>query len=619
MIDYLEKIRVRTKQPIHLDMDKLDVFCELVLNYGINKTITLSNMRNLRDLLAVVDSGTFIRNDAKTARFRFLTSYLDTVVTEGISASKICITRAHSVLEQKYWKIIHREVLQSIKPGELSEEDARYINRMVFQDLNVSFIYAYQTAFLKMFSDLDIAKPNRDPSVYTAATTLVKSLAVELEAAERRSLNDESFDTTEPDSFTSTLKEDIKKATSTDEYLKTGMQGFNDMLGGGLYNGKAYNFIGVTGGGKSVLACNIVKQVMLCNRGRSFKDPTKIPIVLFISRENRRDETNERFFGVFASPENIKNYTVDDAVGLMVDGGLRPWQPGDIALKFMYRKNESMSVDDIEAEITSLSSQGKEVILVVDDYIDRVKAPDQRKERHRQTEDISNLEHDLAKKFNIPFVTFSQFNRAGTGLVDEMRANGKKDIALQMSGNYVATSFNMLMNFDVNIFILFEYDVDEKRWYMSFRKNKLRGNDTDCIDYFCQPFVGKNSRIQLMMDINSPEPLYRKTMVNEDTERVAKKAKAINKLTQQNINLTTITLSPEEDDTREFIGKAIMDIIKPKVYMKVFTERILPDGTREITFRLPHTEKFDEFIRLSEEYDAKENAAREDSDRPPWE
>lgn len=47
----------------------------------------------------------------------------------------------------------------------------------------------------------------------------------------------------------------------------------------------------------------------------------------------------------------------------------------------------------------------------------------------------------------------------------------------------------MLKNFDVNIAIVVEYDSNEERYYLSFRRLKFRGDTTTSIDYFLQPLL----------------------------------------------------------------------------------------------------------------------------------
>lgn len=70
------------------------------------------------------------------------------------------------------------------------------------------------------------------------------------------------------------------------------------MLNGGFEDARLYNFIGATGGFKSGLLLNLMKQIKLYNKGRSHKDPTKRPTILFLSQENNIWETFLRIYGI---------------------------------------------------------------------------------------------------------------------------------------------------------------------------------------------------------------------------------------------------------------------------------------------------------------------------------
>ena len=70
-----------------------------------------------------------------------------------------------------------------------------------------------------------------------------------------------------------------------------GMQGLNEMVGGGFESGRVYMLLGITGIGKSISLLNLVYQLKRYNRNYKTKDPTKTPCIVLLTMENTVVET----------------------------------------------------------------------------------------------------------------------------------------------------------------------------------------------------------------------------------------------------------------------------------------------------------------------------------------
>lgn len=90
---------------------------------------------------------------------------------------------------------------------------------------------------------------------------------------------------------------------------------------------------------------------------------------------------------------------------------------------------------------------------------------------------------------------------------------------------------------------------------MSFRRLKFRGDDTDRLEYFVQPFVGKNSKIQLMEDIASDTPVYRKSMIDEINAGIADDSQSMDVITRR----TRTIMEPVTDDIDDIEIANFMD------------------------------------------------------------
>ena len=559
--NYLKLLSAMDKLPVHTDLDTLDIYCEYLLN-DTSKYINYANLTNLQDYIGRMDPKLFMTNDAKMARYEFIRLYLEARISRGVVSRKMCLRYVSETVDHKYWKIIQREILNSIDPDTLKKKDIEFINDLIFAQLNTLFLHAYKAPIVRLVEDLDTNEFGKTIDDCTNAIQLFQSLLNELMKAQRRSKQDNRFNLTDANHFKAIMSEAWDRLLSESQYWRTGMQGMNNMLGGGFENGRVYNFIGATGGFKSGLLLNLMKMIKLHNKGHEHKDPNKRPTILFLSQENNIWETILRIFGIFGTTKNIKNFKPDEIMKILEKGGFCLVNDElDIDIEFRYYGNMDIGVNDIRGIVEELDNAGREVICVLQDYIERLRPPIMSADRRTQLNDCSNQLHDLAIELDIPIITGSQFNRDGVATIEDMRAADKHDIGKKVGSKNVSESFGMLKNFDVNISIIIEYDATEERFWLSFRRLKFRGDDTDALDYFVQPFVGKNSKIQLMEDIDSDVPVYRRSMVDEISANIADDSQSLETITRR----TKTIMDPVTDDVDDieianFMGRVADDL-----------------------------------------------------------
>lgn len=568
-VDYVKMLKRKDKLIIHADLDTLDLYCEYLLNYE-NRTINYSNLSNVKDYFARVSEDSFKQNEAKMARYLFITYFLEARLDKGVVSPKLCIQYVYDHASKKYAAIIKRDIIEGIEHNHMGKKDIEFMNSMVYSQLNMIFMHEYNDAMMKLLSDLKNNEFGREAEDCDNAIRLFQGLLNELTKAQRKSKQENRFNLTDEDHFNAIMLEGAERALSTSHYLQTGWQGMNKMLNGGFEDARLYNFIGATGGFKSGLLLNLMKQIKLYNKGRSHKDPTKRPTILFLSQENNIWETFLRIYGIFGGTD-IKSHKPKEIIQIMKKGGFSVVQDDqDIDIEFRYYGNMDISVPDIKGIVEELDNSGKEVICVIQDYIERLRPPMMSAEKRNALADISNQMHDLAIELDIPIITASQFNREGVAIIEEQREKGNTDIGRKVGTGNISESFGMLKNFDVNIAIVVEYDSSEERYYLSFRRLKFRGDTTTSIDYFLQPFAGKNTQIQLMDDI-STGPLYRLSLMDEIGAQIKDDSESIATITQRNVGfLAPMSDDPDENMAQEFIGVMFDDIDRSGVPQEVY-------------------------------------------------
>ena len=560
-VHYLDLLRDVKKLPIYTDVDTLDMYCEYLLNDD-NKNINYANLLNLQEYVESMDPKNLANNDSKMARYEFLKYYLEGKLTRGLTSRKLALKYVMNNSEPRLKKTIQREILDSIEPGQLKSHDIQFINNTVFAKLNVSFLHKYKVGLSKIITDLDADTLQSDDDLDNCIE-FVQSLLSQMTKAKRRSKQDNRFNLSDPVLFNSVMAEACDRLLSDAQFLTTGFKGLDLLLNGGFENARIYNFIGATGGFKSGLLLNLMKTIKKNNRTRPHKDPKKRATILFISQENNIWETIERIFSIFGKPDKIRNHTAEEIMDILRQGGFCVVDDElDIDIEFRYYGNADIGVPDLKGIYEELDNQGREVICIIQDYIERLKPPVLQAERRIQLFDISNQLHDLAQELDIPIITGSQFNKNGVATIEQMQVTGKADIGKNVGTNDISESFGMLKNFDVNIGIVIEYDSREEKFYLSFRKLKLRGAD-GALDYFLQPFVGTRSKIQLMEDGPLAEGVYRLSLRDEEAYHMKEDSMSLDRSVRKSKSLLgdlEVDISSAEDFEDSELAKVLYDV-----------------------------------------------------------
>lgn len=546
---YLDMVSNMQKYLIFSDLESLDIYCEYLFN-DKSKNVNHTNILNLFELINRMDEAAFMNQDAKMARFQFIKYYLEAKVEFGITKRKLCVQHAMHNIDKRYHLIIRREILESITPDEMGKKDIEFINGLVFANLNYIFMHKYKPALIGVVEDIE---NNRIIERSDDLIPLFQSILSDLTTAKRRSIQSNSFNLSDELAYRALLKEAVARLSSKSNFLLTGWQGFNIMLNGGLESARLYNIIGGTGGFKSGMLVNLFKSAKKYNKGRVRRDPNKRSTILLVSQENNIWETIQRIFNIFATVDHIKNYTYSEVFDMLQEGGFAICNDeDDIDLEFRYYGNEDIGVDDIKGIVEELDNDGKEVCLIIQDYIERLRPPKRNVERRHQLSDISNKLHDLAVELDIPIITASQLNKEGIAIIEQLAVDEDYEKANSIGLKNISESFGMLKNIDVNIVIVPMYKKEENKWYLYIKKLKFRGADETKLDYFYQPFEGEDSKIMLMDDIYLDKPLMKMDISSYGSAPVQRKETTV-------VKRKTIGLSKPQEE--EMVVDDMMDII----------------------------------------------------------
>ena len=223
------------------------------------------------------------------------------------------------------------------------------------------------------------------------------------------------------------IKEVHTRACDASTKLKIGMKASNMSLNGGFESGRCYVYLGLPGEGNTLL--NLALQIKKNNPEVKTKDPTKKPVVVFLTTENTLNETVERIFNMVET----NGITVSDN--------------NPVGLEFRYVP--SVDTDYLYTLYDELMADGKECICMIQD---RIKCRDFKLiNGDMRIGAVIDEFKEFANTKKIPVITASQMNSYVAKIIDESRRTNKADLVSNIGESNLITE-----NADV-AFILLPY------------------------------------------------------------------------------------------------------------------------------------------------------------------
>jgi replicative DNA helicase len=310
--------------------------------------------------------------------------------------------------------------------------------------------------------------------------------------------NDESFRTVLGDSITK-----INKPSSV---LKSGVQLKNKMLDGGYHSGRFYLYLGLPGGFKSGELLNLALDFKKYNKS-IIKEMDKTPVILFVTQENSIRETIERIWGYYNgddSEKELKNYSVEEAFEALKEFGFSDGIP----IMMKYRKSKSISTKDVEKMIQKINGDGEHhVICVIHDYLKRIRSTEKFDSLYEELGAVCDEFCNMAKYFDIPVISASQFNRDGYLKIEEAIKKSKSDPLKDLTTSNIGESVRLVDNSDYIISVHRKPDPVTGELMIAYNLLKQRGKPPkDAVTYFAQPFEEGNT-MKIKSDIGLAKSL----------------------------------------------------------------------------------------------------------------
>lgn len=496
----------RAKLPINFDLNSLNLMCTYVLSE--NRNIKRGQYINLRNLMELLDMEKYINDQERYKRVIFIKKALEGRLVKGLNDPVTIIKYTNGGL-------LETDIIDINNFTGMSNSEIDWINETVSNTLSSSFLYENAPEGIDILTRFLAAEAKDISSTFLEAKEWIRKMNNEFRKNEVTLSSDQMF-SLKPDNFSNIVRDVYNEVTSSYRHLVTGMQGFNQLIGGGFENTRCYLLLGLTGIGKSLSMLNIAYQLKKYNKGFKAKDPTKIPCIVFLTMENTVTETIQRLFKI-STGEDMKNHTVEEVENLLRTTGelyLTGDNPIDLIIK--YKPNRSVDTSYLYTLTEDLEDEGYEVICFIQDHVKRIKSVSGNPDLRLELGDVVNEMKTFAIIKDIPVITDSHLNREGAKIIDQASTRSTMDLTRMLGKSNIGESLLMLDNIDLGIILNKEYD-SEGNEYMVFKNIKERVQTYR--NYICQPFHPDNP-IKLVEDFYSPMPVFKESLYSESINQM---------------------------------------------------------------------------------------------------
>lgn len=492
-----KKKKSEEKIQIDLSINILDMMVLYI--FSNNSSVTKKSMVKMRELFKVIDDSVYETDRAMEVRIYLLKTLLRNKIDKRISDSAIL---AESVLTGGQYDEEIKDIFAEVDDTpDLSDDDVTFIDEYISHRLTYGYIYKYinpiDDTLLQLktgdFNSLEEINSEFEEILAELYGNMLKSKSLSKYAARDFGSDHESLDMA--------ISHTVTNLNKDKNVIQTGIKSLNKMLNGGYHAGRVYVYLAMPKNWKSGLLLNSAIWGKKYNQELQTSDPTKDPCILYVTQENSIDETIERLWShYFGDESNIAEHTPDEALKLIEEAGFN--QDG-IVIKIKWRPNKSINTADLDAMIDDLAIEGYEVVMLVHDYIKRIRSTEKHTELRLELAAIVDEFTVIAKTRQIPVVTATQLNRNAFHMAESAAQSNKTDIGRNFGTSQIGESAAMVENADYMLSINIERSDLHNKNFLTVKLLVGRGKESPLI-YFAHPF---ENGMKLEEDINLTKSL----------------------------------------------------------------------------------------------------------------
>lgn len=478
-------IKTNKRLDINLDLRTLDIMCKALVTD--NQTVRRGQLINLRNLIFLLNPMTYENDLEKSKRISF--------IKKGIEARlEYNITDPFMIMTHIYGGILDSDIVDMDEFRGLTGAEIAWLNNMVSEALKYTHVYNNVDMLMELCSRIKSADYGTKSEMVAEFEKAINDIQNDFRRSKNENQTEVIFSLRDG-YFEDVMYDTYNTLSSPRRKLVTGMQGMNELLGGGFENGRCYVYFGLPGEGKSSVVLNMIYQLKKFNKDYKTKDPTKRPCVVLLTMENTVTESVERLFGMATARPNMTDLSPEGAINMLREEGelyLTDESPIDIIIKF--KPSNSVDTSYLYTLTEDLEDQGMEVIAMFQDYIGRIRSTERLQDTRLEYGTIVDEFKTFAEIKDIPVITVAQLNRDASKHIDEGRKASKSDLVRLIGRSNISESMLILNNIDAGFLIAPEVTQTGEK-FLGVQRIKIRYNAGNR-EFVYLPFVGNTLKLQ---------------------------------------------------------------------------------------------------------------------------
>lgn len=493
-------------------------------------------MKNINRLFTYIDMDKY-KNKQESEAYIWCIKYVSKQWLDGVMTIDLIIEMARRSDEIDSFK---ENLLMELSQddSDMNPMEVKQLMQLVAEALQYGFIIGLRDEYVNLLDDISLDDPGAFREL-TERLFLVSQSLLDIKHNTNMVTNKVEFNSGDLGSIKSAISTTIKSLKDSGSVYKTGIIRLNTLLSPGYMNGRVYTYLGLPGGGKSLMLLKTALDIRKFNPNVKPKTPGMKPAVLYITMENSFTETIERIWNMTFDDPMI-NHEEDEAIEMICkELGIRKFvgedDSGDIKVSesladmldehdkkesdlnveivVQYYPYRSISTDDIYTIINDLRDENLEVCILIFDYIKRIRPATPVKDGNTKMElgRIINELKAIAVMQDIPVVTAHQMNRVAAATVDAAARQGKGDTNKLVGRENVGDAWDVMEASDYVAVLNIEYKPQTDDRYMTINVIKRRRIDAAessmaKFTYLAHPFA-KNNGLRLLNDMGTDKVL----------------------------------------------------------------------------------------------------------------
>ena len=498
------------KSNIKLNMNFNISTLEIMASYSVseNRNIRRSQLMQMRNLFAMLDENLYIVDHNKNRYFNFIIKALEGRLEKNIKDSDILDKFINGGFIEDDSENSEEQIhISQLKI--LSNPEVEWVSSTISESLK----YSYINNDMNELYELLVKFRASDYSSRGEIVRLIEDEIVKVNNLFRKAKSEQSHEVTfslKDGIFEDSMREIHENVTNPSCRLYTGMQGFNELIGGAFETTRVYMLLGLAGAGKSFSLLNIAKQLKTNNKHYRPKDPTKIPVIVYLTMEHTVQETVARLFEI-TTGQDMRKVDVETAIEMLKKDGemyIADDNPIDIIVKYV--PNRSVDTSYLYTLAEDLEDEGYEMICLIQDHVKRIRSIERTPDIRIELGNVINEFKTFAMLKDCVVITNGHLNREAAKSIDDGNRTNKGDLIRMIGRANISESMLMIDNLDVGIVIQQEYD-EKGNKYMGFKRIKERIKCNPNFNIVYQMFKSPDS-LELIEDLDKRVPLHKDTL-----------------------------------------------------------------------------------------------------------